>query len=406
MAANFFTSLRRSTRSITNVSESQNLINALKNASTFNTPLRQMLDQATFDINPLTSRIRMNNSIDMNRADSLLRRGELRRFADETQNVRPSTTAEAGFRTSIANETPDIKFREMDEAIMNARRAHADIDLTPNPNETADMFRARLTPSANLKLDGILQKIKALGGTTLIVGGVVVIFIVGLDLLQSLIDATNNRRGCFRVTTTGIGNATTSCRVLSRTCFDPRDPVCDDNFPGGDLITSQFFPTNVRLVLARALTDQTLNNNLKNALNWSESITTENVQTILNNTELFLTVAQFHLDERVVIIDPCMTSDILTETLCRACDTSVAASDQRFVDLSGESDTRMSLTCIPSSTILDTIVDIGIGNGVDLLSPFGQFSNSNLGTFVIITLVVVLLIIISAIIFTLIRKNK
>lgn len=400
MASSFFRNLRRSTASTDTVDQS--LVTSLRTNSSFNASLKNIFDNATFNINPTTRRMRMNDQIDMNRADHLLRRGELRNFANETKSLLPNAQAEAGFRTSIRGQTPDLKIREMDDAIVNARRGHSDLDVRPEIGESADQFRARLTPEANRKLDGVLQKIKALAGTSLTVGGVVVIFIVGTDLLQSLIEATNNRRGCFRLTVINSMGTVASCRVLSRTCFDPREAVCDPAFPGGDLNPLQFFPTNVHLVLLRALTDTTLAAQIENELDLTPGSFDENtIITILNDTTYFLQISNFHLTNEIIIPDPCMGD---SDTLCRACNPGLPATDLGFVDLSQYDDDTFSMTCIENSSILDTIVDIGIGNGVDLLSSFGRFFTSNSGT-IFFLLVIIIIIIVIAVVISLGRKK-
>lgn len=416
MAGNFFRSLRRTTRTVDNVNQIDPLITAMRNASSFDPSLNRMLMNGSFSLNTTTKRIRMNDAIDMNRADTLLRRGELRRFSTEINNPStPSSSAEAGFRASIANTTPDLKVRQMDDAIVNARRGHSDLDKTPLPNQSVDDFTNSLTPGARRKLDGVFQKMKALGGTTLIIGGVVVVFIIGVDMMANLMTATANRRGCFQISTTGSRGNVQTCRVISRTCWNPRDDTCTIEFPTGfpnRLNPSNFFPTNVTLVLSAAYQNPELASSIKLALGDDDSVEFDPayVATIMNNITRFRIVAEFHLDNSVFIPNPCMDMTGAfpgTELhLCRACDPSLESTHPGFIDLSAEENDNTSFLCIPSSSILDTIVDIGVGNGVDLLSPFGRFSDSGLGEFILYTLLLVLLIIVAAVIFSLIRKKK
>jgi hypothetical protein len=410
MAGNFFRSLRRTTRTADNINQVSTLITSLRNASSFDLSLHNMFRNADFTLDPSMKRLRINDSIDISEADRLLRRGELRAFARQSNNAMPSTRAESGFRTSITNTTPDLKIRQLDEAIDNARRGHADIDITPNPNQSFDQFRNSLSTQQRTKIDGILQKVKALAGTTLIVGGVIVIFIVGADLLENLWSATLNRRGCFQVSAVGNGGRVTSCRVLSRTCLVPRDQVCDANFQGA-LNPNAFFPTNVPLVLQRAFVDAELAGQIKTALGQPEAtFNIDFIQQIMNSTSMFSVVANLHLESKVFIANPCIDMSNAfpgTETvLCRACNPSLEVTNPGFIDLSAEENDTMSFMCVPSSSILDTIVDIGIGNGVDLLSPFGRISDSGSGTFILYTLLLVLLIIVAAVVFSLIRKKK
>lgn len=411
MASNFFRSLRNATRTVDNVSQIDTLVTALRTSSNFDPSLNRMLTNGTFNVNSTTKRIEMNGSIDMNRADHLLRRGELRRFANETKNAMPSSRAESGFRTSITNVTPDLKIRQLDEAIVNARRGHADLDQIPRTDQSFEQFQASLPASAQRKLEGILPKIRAIAGTTGVVAGVVVVVLIAGDLLQNLWMATLNRRGCFQATTSGtLGNIQT-CRVLSRTCDDPRDEVCDTNFPTSlRLNPSVYFPTNVPLVLQKAYLDPTLATEIKTALNRSsDQFDTNFIQEIMNSATMFRIVADLHLESKIFIANPCMDMSGAfpgTETvLCRACNPGLSVNDPGFIDLSGEGDS-VSYMCIPSSSLLDTIVDIGIGTGVDLLSPFGQISNSGSGTFIIYLLLLVLLIIVAAVIFSIVRKKK
>lgn len=415
MATAFFTSLRRATRTIDNSADITPLITTLRANSSFNPTLFNMLETASFSLNTSTKRIRVNNAIDINRADTLLRRGELRRFAQEINNPSiPASRAESGFKTSIANTTPDLKVRQMDDAIANGRRGHPDLDVIPNPNQTFEQFKSSLTPAAQRKLTGITTKIKALAGTSLVIAGVVVVVIIGTDLLKQLWDATLNRRGCFQLSTTGRNNNTISCRVVSRTCWEPRTDTCTEsqpNFPNR-LNPNAFFPTNVPLVLQRAMTDSGLATQIKNAI--GENAATFDValvQKIMTTNSYFRIVADLHLEDQVFIAQPCMNmmTGAFPNTelhLCRACDPSLESTHPGFIDLSQEANTGTSFLCVPSSSLLETIVDIGIGNGVDLLSPFGQISNSGSGAFLLYVLLLVLLIIVAAVVFSVVRKNK
>lgn len=398
MASNFFTNLRRSTR-VVKTGDVDGIANLLRASSSFDSNLQMMLRNGTFDIHPTTKRVRMNGTIDLARADNLLRRGELRTFGKETNNLNISSRAESGFRTSMRDTTPDLRLRELDESIVNARRAHSDLNVTPSPGETSADFRARLTPDANNKLDGVLQKIKALGGASLVVGGVVVVFIVGVDLLQSLIDATNNRRGCFEITRVN-SSRTTSCRILARTCWQPQEPVCDDNHVR---VIGTTFPTNITLMLHVALNNTPLRNEIETLI--GEEVTLDSIPVILDNSDHVLTLSEFHLTNEISVPTPCMGGVTAEVPLCRACNFTLAPTDPGFVDLS-EINERTTLTCIPSSSILDSIVDISIGNGVDLLRPFGQISNSGSGSFIFFTLILVLFIIIAAVVFSLVNKKK
>lgn len=414
MASNFFQSLRRATRTVDNANQIDPLVTALRQTSNFDPSLHRMLTNGSFSLNDNTKRIRINGELDMTRADQLLRRGELRQFAREIKNPTiPSSRAESGFRTSITDSTPDLKIRQMDEAIVNARRGHADLDKVPLYNQTPEEFLETLTPAARRKLDDVFQKIRALAGTSLVVGGVIVVFIIGTDMLQQLMQATLNRRGCFQLTTTGSRGGVMSCRVISRSCWDPRDAVCDPNFP--NLISpSSFFPTNVPLVLQVAFGDSNLAAKIIAALEDPPNTTFDAayVQSIMTSNTRFRIVSDLHLNERIFVPNPCM--DMMsgpfpgTEThFCRACDPYIQSTDPSFIDLSETENDNVSFTCIPSSSILDTIIDIGIGNGIDLLSPFGRISGeSGSGTFILYVLVLVLLIIVAAVIFSIVRKKK
>lgn len=405
MASNFFRSLRRATRNA-NAADVPGLETALRNSSNFDTSLNRMLMNGTFDVNPATRKLRLNGALDMNVGETLLRRGNLREFATLSKSLDPGNAAQAGFRQSISGTVPDIKIRQLDDATTSARIAHADLDVVPTDTDTSATFMQRLTPEAGIKLENAMRKIRSLAGTTAVVGGVVVGFIIGVDLLQNLIDETRNRRGCFRIRPTGRRDDIVSCRLLTRTCHEPRDDrpcVGGDNFPFPE--PPGFFPTNVRLVLEQALTDPLMQVQIRNSLD-IEIFDRAAIDKIMNSADLFDKMSKLHLDANMRVIDPCMNIPGTNTDLCRACSTALNANDVGFADLSELSDPSISLICIRSSSILDTIVDIGIGNGVDLLSPFGRISDSGSGAFIMYTLIIVLLIIVAAIVFTLVRKKN
>lgn len=411
MASNFFNAFRRASRTVDSATETASLITAIRNASTFDSSLSSILNASTFDINPNTRVLRMNDALDLNVADDLLRRGNLRRFATLSKNTDPGSRAQAGFRQSINGTTPELKIRELEDAITSARIAHSDLDITPNVNDTNTDFLQRMTPSARQKLDGIMGKIKSIAGASAVVGGVIVGFILTADILRNLIDETLNRRGCFRIRPTGRGNDIVSCRLLSRTC---QPPLEERSCVGGDFPfpnPSEFFPTNVRLVLEQALTDTEMQARIKYALALTVDTTYDHtlISSIMGNASQFRIVADLHLNDKFKVIDPCMNvggGGVNNDVLCRACNNGLAPTNAEFVDLSELEDPSISLICITSSSLLDTIVDIGIGTGVDLLSPFGRISDSGSGAMILYMLIVVLLIIVAAVIFTIIKKKN
>jgi hypothetical protein len=358
-----------------------------------------IFETATFRLGD-DGRLLMNNA-PLSEVQVLLRRGELGSFARRVDSTVPITSsAEAGFRATLVG-IPDTVFRQIDETAAIQRLRHPDLDIFVNPNMTPTELANSMTPAARSTFEGAMRKITAFAGTSLSVFGVVALIAIGIDFYQAIIDATLNKRGCFLVRI--VGSELTSCRLIERTCWTPLMSNCEINarppLP---------FNTTIMLISALRTENSQLAADLGVALGLQGPLTNSNVSQVMSDNGLF-TLAEIYFDENAPeLLGICDTNSQIEggiQPLCRACETTAGRDSSQYINTSELAD-NFSLQCVPTGSILDTLVDIGIGIGVDLLSPFGKISGSISENFFVIMIIVIIAVVVVVVISIIAKSSK
>jgi len=368
---------------------------------------------AIFDnvpINNINGRARIgypNSEISMGSADKMLRRGDLRAFTNNVGSAVPVSNAQqTAFRRTIPASMPGPKLRELDELTVTRRRQHPDLDLDTSTYANGTELRNAMTPGARSKFEAAMSKLRAAVVTGAVAFGVFAAITLSLNYYDAILEATNNKRGCFIVTTQN--NKPVVCRLLERTCQDPKDSMCD---------TGVVFPTNlpfnIKIMLIRAVDDNTLATTILAALSITLSggetfVTT--LPTILNSSEHLATLDEFYSSADpppVLTGDKCQSNAIIEPNigLCVACDETFGFDDVRFFDGSDLAENFM-MQCVPTGSLLDTIIDLGFGLDLDLLGSLGRFSGSmsgNIGWILLIFAAIVAIVVVLLAIFK--KKN-
>lgn len=392
MASSFARALRQVPKSIDPPSVNTHATALRTAARTQGNPsvLGDIFDSATFGVNTRNGGgLTMGSgNIPIEDVARTLRRGELRNFAGMVGGGTVSPNAEAAFRATLRAEPENI-IRNLDDSIAVNRVRHPDLDVRVNDNSTGESLRNSMTPEGRVKFENAMNKLRALVGTTGTAFGVFAVIVLSLDFYQSMVDATLNRRGCFYAVRNG--NTVTSCRLLARTCWEPNStaPLCPD---------SPNLKYNIAIMLNQSLNDNTLRNTLETLI--GTAITTNSITDILTTDASVRTLITYYNENSVTITNPCAAAPQLEQSiqLCRACESSANLTSLLHFDDSELPD-NATLVCVPTGSVLETLIDVGFGLGVDLVQGVGdKLSNSVSGNLWFIMLFLIILVVIVAVV--------
>jgi hypothetical protein len=359
--------------------------------------LGNIFDSATYTPNPRPGGGLMMNGVPIEELGQVLRRGELIRFSRLVNGGPVSNSAESAFRRTLF-EVPDNAVRQLDELTAVQRIRHSDLDLRVDGMTSGNDLRNAMTPAARSKFESAMAKLKSLtvaGGTAV---GVFALIMLGIDFYDSMVVATNNRRGCFYAIKTG--NNIRSCRLTSRTCWEPRLANCE---PGANPPSGMKF--NVATMLLDAISgNDTLNGELVTAL--EREVTAETIASILSDGASFTAASEFFEANDVQILSPCAVSEFEGDlALCRACDPTAVSNTLSYFDDSLFNDNE-TLVCVPTGSVLETLVDLGFGLGVDLLGGFGNKLSTSISGNIWLIFIIIVVIVVTISIMKLFKKDQ
>lgn len=310
---------------------------------------------------------------------SIVKSGDLSKLLKELgSSLIPSGNANKAFKTATKN-FPEAKLTDMRTKITTNAKIHPDLNV--KLTDVTDVNK--LSKSSKAKLDGALKKIKAYAKGGLIVAGVVAVIAIGANMYKNIIDATNARNGCFLSTT--INNKTTSCKITNRSCqsLEINEKACTET-------------VDATINLAIYLQHLALKgDDVKKAeieKEFNIIISPDTIAGILEG-DVFEKISIKYALKGLTVPKICMgTIPSITEPKCRCCDPSADPNSLGFADVTDLADNK-TLICVATSNILDTIVDIGLNAGDNLLSGiFGDFDIKKVLIYIGIAVVAILLI--------------
>lgn len=400
-------SVRSGTRRFPDASSAANSITDIQTSARLATNPRvvgDIFDNLTYTVD---TRNRLNvNGVPLANVEVTLRRGQLRQFVrDVNSNAVVSASDERGFARTLVN-VPDTNLRNLDETIASNRVRHPDLNV--NANSGVELH-ASMTPATRTKFESAMRQLKAAGGVA--IGGVVTIFgvigliVIGLDFYQSAVDATNNRLGCHLVRRSG--NVLTSCRIINRSCGAVVSDTTNACGAGNGIPDGILYNTTLYLIQSIGTPEADI---LGPILTLSGPLTAENISVVLADVARFQIARERYETIAPLILNACITTPSVESgemPFCRACVPSADVTSTTFIDTSDLAD-NMTFHCVTVGSILDTIVDIGIGIGVDVLRPFAGFSGSLSGDFriIFIIILVIIFLILSIVLFGKLSKKK
>ncbi|MCJ7482801.1 MAG: hypothetical protein MUO31_07535, partial [Thermodesulfovibrionales bacterium] len=320
-------------------------------------------------------------------------------------NISVTSRENSAFAATVI-DPPDFKIREFDDALLRNKRDHSDLDVQAPRNGSGPELEASLLPSSRGKVEAAMSKLKALSGGALSVAGVTAVIWLGLNTYDALAKATNERMGCHVIRREN--NTTTSCKISSRSCVNSDGSTCSDisNLPTD---VRGLYNTTTYLIQLAIENDPT---NVGASIGLGAPISTANVSGILANNAQFSAASALYYesDPLPVILNPCATVAGINggnAPFCASCNSSANVTSPEYFEAELLAD-NISLLCVTNGSILDTLVDIGVGIGVDLLAPFSGFSNSLSGnlTFLIWLILIVFLTVLAAALYSRVAKPK
>lgn len=274
-----------------------------------------------------------------------------------------SPADQLAFKNIIEPTVPEFQVKAMNENIANANLVHSDLRVTA---ETGPELQAQLNTASQAKVESSWTKIKTavgVGGTAI---GIIAAVVVGSNMWQSLVEATNQRNGCF--ITSKVNGKTSSCKIMNRSCMNQNGSnACGSN-------STNLVDFNIYLFAHNAVNenDQTT---LAALGTLGVTLTSDNINTVLNDAKQVQIMYEYYqgLAVKPPIANPCGT----VVTGCIACDTSAQINSATFVSDVNLAD-NMTIQCITNSNVLETLVDVGTGLGIDI---FGSITDSLSGSF-------------------------
>ena len=383
--------IRRSLRSFENLTEAANYINDIKTvARQIDVPaVGSLFENLTYaiDNNRLTA-----NGIKLHSVENLLRRGELIKFADTLNStVVIRATDQVGFIRSLGNNLPDLKIREFDDNLVVARRTTPELDV--NASSGIELYN-KLTPSGRSSFERAMTTIKNTAKAGLAVGVFVSFSVLAANLYQTVVDATEAKKGCYLLRT--LNNVTTSCKINNRSCLNLQSTTKS--------CTPQEIPDvlsyNIAIFLMYAVNVTNLASEIGILLSLGGPLANNNIQIVLNNADSVKTINTQYKDKIKEITDPCITTLEVEGGIlppCRACNPTANATSTEYVDTSVLAD-NITLQCVRDVSILSTLVDVATGMGVQIFDTLGGLF-PYFRTIAIVVIIIIVLVIIASFVF-------
>lgn len=383
MSSSILRALRKATRITNSPTLQSNLIGAIRNSNTGLTGVDNL-----FRVLPLeyvNGRL-YSRSYPINYVENLVRQGNLRQLQRTLDlNVNISPTVERNFRSLL--QTPEINISNLDTNITAARRTNPDLNFRNNTVSNIN----ELPNTTRTKINNTFTLIKRGAGATAAAAGVFTAVYLGIEAFDSLNAATANRNGCFlsRV----INNSLDTCKLSARSCLNSTSDIACSSQPSE-------LPYNTATYLMNLAFTGSTNDDLLALIQAEDDGITEfneeTVNKIINNTNLFFIAEDYYVENPVVNFNPCVSAFDTIENgeipECRCCVGAAASNSTEYVDTSDLAD-NFTLSCITNSTIIDTIVDIGVNLPNNIWQQIKNILGLNSGTFTtIITVFVVVLL--------------
>lgn len=319
-----------------------------------------------------------------------LRLGNILKFMEEAKIPTNITRSEENaFKELLKTKIPDLKLDQMRMVRDEVKLVHGDLHIQP-PSSGAEL-EAALKPATKIKLTSMWNSLKRYASATGAITGVLGSIIIGANMYEDLVRATNERNGCFIMQQ--IDDKTLACKIANRSC-DPQQTAVAKNITQCNTKELGFVKLNLHVFVKNALQNDKKDSleKINAALAATESskdkstattnttinttttttaaaatpvqLTADNVNEILSNAKYVQVLQQvYETYDGLEAVEPCAV--VGKSTNCVACDSYAPINSIEYVDDS-KLPSNYSIKCVTDSTILDTLVDVALNTGANI----------------------------------------
>ena len=286
------------------------------------------------------------NDVPWRKLSPELRLGNIQSFLEAAKIPKTLVVAadEQALKNLLKPIHPEFDVQHIDSLVNSIKSIHPDLNITLTSMEDV----AKLSPATKSKIVKLYNDIKTFAKTGLVIAGLFAVIVFGPDLYKSLIDAINNRNGCWLVTK---GDKTsTSCKITQRSCAHPKStkPPCEN---------VKSLTQNTYFLVARAKADASFADELQQYFTKKDAITidlTQSIESICQKYEQTLYAFLRESPPDPAGYDVCKS---FADATCVMCDPNAQANSKEFV-YTADLPPRMAYVCIQNSTLLDVLVDV------------------------------------------------
>lgn len=314
----------------------------------------------------------------LNQVTSIVKSGDIRTLM---KSLGSAYTPPASIVKTFKDGTkifPESNLQDLASNISVKKKAYPELNVNA---KTVDDLN-KLPTSTREKLDKVLTNIKTYAKGALIVSGVVGAIAIGVNMYQNLVDAANARAGCFLTNT--ISGKTTSCKITNRSCQNTgNENPCK---------TTVSATINLALYLQQLATSTSDPEKAKIEEKYNITLDVDSISSILQGSLFEQISGDYDLGE-ITVPTICMSSiPGVIEPSCRCCDPSAEPNTLAYTDVTALAD-NYTLICVPPSSVLETLVDVGVGLGKDIFQGIGSFFNfQNIVIIIVVIVIIVVLI--------------
>ncbi|UBZ25490.1 PIF-5 [Crangon crangon nudivirus] len=333
-----------------------------------------------------------------------LREGKIKSALDDMEVSNTiSGSDEAVLRKSLKLDAPDIEVKDLENKQLAAKKIHSDVDVIPDGESTGDALKNKMSASGRSKATAWYKILVGAGQFAAYGVGIFTMIYLGTNVWDNILDATNRRNGCFVVTKDGRVKA---CKLMDRTCYTAKSQANEDKeiLPCGEPYSTLM--RNIYLMIAdikqNSKTDDVATLTAAGVTNMDKSI--DEILSVPANVAILVEQYRNIYPKGTETFNSCELIGLTKG--CVACDSSVSTTSVNYADLS-ELEGNVTIQCITDSSVLDTLMDVATGMGVDLFgSASDSISGSFKGNFFLIFFIVVVVAAVIAIVLKFKSKPK
>lgn len=347
-AENAIATLKNINLNGTNVSSLKNLIDAI--------PLRY---NATSQIIETTI-----NNIPFRQIERFFRNCDLTGLVRQLKlNVNIPSGLENNLKRIL--DVPDWRIRDVEVTYTNAKTTKIGKNIDVGNINNVDGFITSLPSSTRTRLDTILKKMQGMvpsSNTLKRVGIVGSLSLLGGTLLVNLVNAANEKKGCYMVRS--VNGSIINCKLPNRSCINTAGNICD----GTDY---EYNP--ICWIISKLLKGE----DLRDIFNANETVDDTNLEVYLADSKAVENMWTNYdaIKSTLRNINVCAAFNSIDNgniPACRACNVYAEVNSSEYFDADSIAE-NITLKCVENSSVLEALVDAAVSLGMNIISELGGF---------------------------------